>query len=71
LNRAEVAVLCLVYLCMGVALGAFTASPYPLTSHQWDEVFSFYLVGMIVFVWLSIHRINKEWKFRTMPPPTE
>ena len=72
LNGFEVAAICVTCFCLGAAVGAFTAAaPTPPTPRQWTEILSFQIVGMIIFICLSIHRINKEWKFRTTQSPTE
>jgi hypothetical protein len=52
---------------VGIAVGLFAGTMPHL--HPTIAMFGFYLGGMIVFVCLSIHRMNKVWKFKTTKPP--
>jgi len=65
LNGAEVAILCGVWLCLGVAIGLFVgALPHP-TLHQLSVAILFMLAGTTAFVCFAIWRINEEWRIRT------
>lgn len=61
LNRAELLVLMAVWLCLGIAIGAFAATAPHLTALS---IVGF-LLGMTAFVALAIYRANKEWRIKT------
>ena len=65
-SRAEVSVLCIISLGLGMAIGLYLgAIPTAPAPAQFDAAVGLTFGAMAGLVAFSIHRANKEWKFKT------